>query len=301
MIESISDFYERIGRNDLAGQEYSKDKPYFNIHPSQCHIGQTSFSYRDFYKVALVLETGKLYYADKWIVVDRPALMFSTPMIPYAWEATGNKNGSGCYCIFNEAFVSQEERTEILAHTPLFDTSKERIYFLDESSLKNMQDLFSKIKMEMQSDYIQKLDALRCYLHILIHEAMQMKTTHTYTSHKNAAQRIVELFLMLLDRQFPIEIPQKPLQLKSAADYAKRLSIHVNHLNRVVKLTTGCTTSELINKRLIQESTDMLKHSSYSISEIARALGFEEISSFSKYIKKHTGSSPTEIRETHSK
>lgn len=61
MIESISDFYKRIGRTDLVDPAYSKEKPYFNIQPSQCQVGKVSFSYRDFYKVVLILETGKLY------------------------------------------------------------------------------------------------------------------------------------------------------------------------------------------------------------------------------------------------
>ena len=86
MIENLAEFYERIGRSDLAAEAYIKDKPYFTVQDSACRIGHVSFSYRDFYKVALVLETGKLYYADKWIMIDRPALMFSNPMIPYAWE-----------------------------------------------------------------------------------------------------------------------------------------------------------------------------------------------------------------------
>lgn len=72
MIENLSDFYKRIGRNDLADEAYIKDKPYFTMLQSTCRIGHVSFSYRDFYKIALVLETGKLYYADKWIMNDRP-------------------------------------------------------------------------------------------------------------------------------------------------------------------------------------------------------------------------------------
>ena len=44
------------------------------------------YNRRDFYKISLTLSTGTLYYADKGVVVDRPALIFSNPMVPYAWE-----------------------------------------------------------------------------------------------------------------------------------------------------------------------------------------------------------------------
>lgn len=296
MIESIPEFYRRIGRTDLVDPNYSKEKPYFNIQASKCQVGKVSFSYRDFYKVVLVLETGKLYYADKWIMVDRPALMFSNPLIPYAWEAMDNKRGTGCYCIFNESFITASEKMGSLSNTPLFDISKERIYFLDDESLKSIQGIFEKMKAEMTTDYSQKLDIMRCYLHLFIHEAMKMQATNKYVAHKNAAQRIAELFLTLLDRQFPIDIPRKTLALRTAIDYADRLSVHVNHLNRVVKSVTGRTTSDLINSRIVQEGVQILQHTTFSIAEIAFALGFEEPASFTNFIKKHTGASPTELR-----
>ncbi len=296
MIENLTEFYKRIGRSDLAAEAYVKEKPYFTVQESQCRIGHVSFSYRDFYKVALVLETGKLYYADKWILVDRPALLFSNPMIPYAWEASGNARGTGCFCIFNEAFIEASEKMGTLADTPLFNQSKERIYFLNDDVLERVTEIFEKMREESKTDYSQKLDILRCYVHLTVHEAMKAAPTSTYVPHKNAAQRIAELFLTLLDRQFPIEIPKKILRLKSATDFADRLSIHVNHLNRVVKATTGRTTSELINSRIAQEGTQLLQHSKLSISEIAYGLGFEELSSFSNFMKKRTGSSPTELR-----
>lgn len=123
MIESLAEFYERIKRSAEASQNaYQKGNEYFDIQPSVCHIGKTSFSYRDFYKVALVVHTGKLFYADKWIIVDRPAILFSTPLIPYAWEATGEGNhGSGHFCVFNDAFLQTGDRNNPMANTPLLD------------------------------------------------------------------------------------------------------------------------------------------------------------------------------------
>ena len=177
-------FYERIGRSDLAAEAYIKDKPYFTVQDSACRIGHVSFSYRDFYKVALVLETGKLYYADKWIMIDRPALMFSNPMIPYAWEAMGNAKGRGCFCIFNEAFIEASEKMGTLADTPLFNLSKERIYFLNDDVLKSVTEIFDKMRRELQTDYSQKLDILRCYVHLMVHEAMKAAPTSTYVPHK---------------------------------------------------------------------------------------------------------------------
>jgi len=294
MIESLSEFYERI--NNRGTVVINKGEEYLDVNESRCHIGKTSFSYRDFYKVALVLDIGKLYYADKWIMVDRPAILFSNPLIPYAWEAIKAGKERGIYGIFNEAFLKTGDRNSSLADTPLLDISKERIYFLDDNTVNNIKGLFLKMQEELKSDYAQKGDILRCYLHLLVHEAMKMQTTSTYIPQKNAGQRTAELFLALLERQFPLDIPYKSLSLKTANDYAERLSVHVNHLNRVVKSATGRTTTTLITNRILQEAVQLLQHTNYSVGEIAFALGFEEPASFSNFIKKHTDLSPSAHR-----
>lgn len=294
MIESITEFCKRIDRQIPIALK--KGEEYIDVQPSRCNVGKTSFSYRDFYKVALVMDIGKLYYADKWILVDRPAILFSNPLIPYAWEAISEGRGNGIYCIFNEAFLKTGDRNSSLAETPVLDISKERIYFLDDNTAANIYIIFKRMQDEMQSDYPHKADILRSYLHILVHEAMKTHLTNTYVPQKNAGQRTAELFLTLLERQFPIEIPEKILTLKTPNDYAERLSIHVNHLNRVVKTATGRTTSTLITSRIVQEAVQLLQHSQHSVSEIAFALGFEEPASFTNFIKKHTDLSPTAHR-----
>lgn len=295
MIESIADFYKWLRGQELPAR-VSKGNEFFDFQPSRCDVGKTHFSYRDFYKVALVLETGKLYYADKWIMIDRPAVLFSNPLVPYAWEAMGAERGNGCFCYFNETFIKGGSQDNPLTDTPLFDPSMERIYFPDDATLAAVTGLFKKIEEEFQSDYVLKADTIRCYLHLLVHETMKMAPVSHYVPHRNAAQRIAELFLTLLDRQFPVDIPGQTLVLRTAADYAARLSVHINHLNRVVKTSTGRTTSDFIASRIVQEAVQLLQHTTLSVGEIAFGLGFEEPASFSKFIKKHTGIPPIDHR-----
>ena len=297
MPETIPQFYKRIQCYDpKPAAVYSKEKEYFNLFFRQCTFGTVQFSYRDFYKVTLIMGTGKLYYADKWIFVDRPALLFSNPLVPYAWESVSEEQ-KGMFCIFNEQFVRTEEKNGSLANTPLFRLTGDKVFFLDEVQLANVQNIYARMQEELQSDYAGKPDILRCYLHLLIHTAVKMQDTNQYESHPNASQRIAELFLELLERQFPVDYPRTALILRTPADYANRLSVHVNHLNKAIKETTGKTTSELIAGRVIKEATQYLQHTNRSISEIAFSLGFESISYFSKFYRKHTDKSPTKVRE----
>lgn len=63
------------------------------------------------------------------------------------------------------------------------------------------------------------------------------------------------------------------------------------------KETVGKTTSQVIAERVLQEAQILLKHSAWSVSEIAYALGFSEATHFSNFFKKHTKMSPTKFRD----
>src|ERR1700738_3168059 len=105
---------------------------------------------------------------------------------------------------------------------------------------------------ELSSDYAYKYDRLRNYVLELIHYGQKLQpATALYPTH-NASARVSSLFIELLERQFPIESPHQKLNLRTAKDYAERLAIHVNHLNKVLKENTGKTTTELIFGRIIQ-------------------------------------------------
>lgn len=131
----------------------------------------------------------------------------------------------------------------------------------------------------------------------LIHSAMKMQPANiSVTQHSNASSRISSLFLELLERQFPIENARQRFGLRSAADFANQLTIHVNHLNRALKETTQKTTSEIIAERILQEAKILLKHTDWNISEIAYSLGFEEPTHFNNFFKKNIQLTPRQFR-----
>jgi AraC family transcriptional activator of pobA len=84
--------------------------------------------------------------------------------------------------------------------------------------------------------------------------------------------------------------------LRTPKDYADRLAIHVNHLNKVLKESTGSTTTKIISDRILQEAKIMLKNSDWTVSEISYSLGFEEVAHFSNFFKKRTAVTPLAFR-----
>ena len=257
-----------------------------------------SYSRKDFYKINLT--TGKFifHYADKSIETDDTFLFFGNPNIPYSCEAVSSKY-SGYTCIFTEDFLKLGERSEGLLQSPIFKIGGTPILKLEKEEKDFIIRVFERMLTEQANDYAFKDEVIRNYINLIIHEAVKMQPAVNQSKKANAAERITAVFLELLERQFPIESIERPLELKTAQDFARSLFVHVNYLNSSVKEVTGKSTTAHIADRIISEAKALLQHTTWSISEIAYALGFEYPTYFNNFFKKKTGEIPKSVRLAH--
>jgi len=257
-----------------------------------------SYSRKEFYKINLT--TGKFifHYADKSIETDDTFLFFGNPNIPYSCEAVSSKY-SGYTCIFTEDFLKLGERSEGLLQSPIFKIGGTPILKLEKEEKDFIIRVFERMLTEQANDYAFKDEVIRNYINLIIHEAVKMQPAVNQSKKANAAERITAVFLELLERQFPIESIERPLELKTAQDFARSLFVHVNYLNSSVKEVTGKSTTAHIADRIISEAKALLQHTTWSISEIAYALGFEYPTYFNNFFKKKTGEIPKSVRLAH--
>jgi len=102
------------------------------------------------------------------------------------------------------------------------------------------------------------------------------------------AQEGLEAFLALLE----IHV----FNHKKVAEYAAMMNLSAYQLNAITKETLGKTCSELINEHIILEAKRYLLATSNQVNQIADHLGYEDVSYFIRFFKKHTGSSPEAFR-----
>jgi len=252
------------------------------------------YSRKDFYKICLTTGKSIIHYADKSFDAEGTILFFGNPYIPYSWE-TISTSYVGYTCLFSEEFL-KSDRSESLQHSPLFKIGGTPILKITDQQREFLSTLFQKMIEEQQSDYAYKDDLIRNYINLIIHEALKLTPSENFDQHRNASSRITSVFLELLERQFPIEDTEKPLQLRTAQDYAKNMNVHANYLNRAVKEVTGKPTTVHISERIISEAKALLQHTDWNISDIAYALGFEYPTYFNNFFKKITGTNPKSLR-----
>ena len=253
------------------------------------------YSRKDFYKICLTTGKSIIHYADRSFETEGTVLFFGNPHIPYSWETVATSY-IGYTCLFSEDFLKQSNRSESLQHSPLFKIGGTPILKITDQQREFISTIFRKMIEEQETDYVYKDDLIRNYINLIIHEALKLQPSENYDQHKNAASRITSVFLELLERQFPIESTERPLQLKTAQDYAKNLNVHVNYLNRAVKEVTGKPTTAHISERIISEAKALLQHTDWNIADVAYALGFEYPTYFNNYFKRMTGINPKSHR-----
>jgi AraC family transcriptional regulator, transcriptional activator of pobA len=253
------------------------------------------YSRKDFYKICLTTGKSLIHYADRSYDMDGTILFFGNPHIPYSWE-TISTTYVGYTCLFSEEFLKQSERTESLQHSPFFKLGGTPILKITDNQRDFLSSIFIKMIEEQQTDYVYKDELIRNYISLIIHESLKLQPSVHFDKHKNASSRITTVFLELLERQFPIESIDRPLSLRTAQDYAKALSIHVNYLNKAVKEITGKSTTNHITDRIITEAKALLQHTEWNVADIAYSLGFDYPTYFNNFFKKVTGTNPKALR-----
>ncbi len=304
---SIKEFYKTMfgdtvyQHDNFLDNKNSNDLGHFNVfdtakfYYSGNKKSEMTYNRRLYYKISLIKGKNLVEYADKTVLIENQGILFATPSIPYRYTPQTQEQ-SGFFCVFTREFLTRSKTGLLIGELPIYQPNSDFVYQLNDEQYLEMEVIFRKMNAELSSDYEFKYDLLRNYVLELIHAGQKLKPMESIAATTNAATRISSLFIELLERQFPVEIDAHVIQLKTPVDFAKALGIHINHLNKVLKETTGRRTTEIINGRIAEEARILLKQTKWNVSEIAFALGFDEVAHFSNFFKKYTSLSPSKYR-----
>lgn len=300
---SLEEFYQSISNGtSLVPEGIGKELGHFNVFDTkELHQqlkeqkGGMPYNRRLYYKISLIEGRNKAEYADKVIDIEQYGLLFATPKVPYNYIPQDDHQG-GSFCIFSAEFINKSNAGIAVDELPIFQPSGIPVFELTEEEASNIRLIFAKMREELASDYVYKYDLIRTYVMELVHLGQKLQPASVLYPRHSASERVSSLFIELLERQFPIESNRQKIGLRTAKEYADQLSIHVNHLNKVLKENTGRTTTEVIRNRILQEAKILLKQTNWTVSEIAYCLGFEEVAHFSNFFRKHTELTPISFR-----
>ncbi|MGG9964783.1 AraC family transcriptional regulator [Ferruginibacter sp. SUN106] len=160
----------------------------------------------------------------------------------------------------------------------------------DRSRFKKLLSVLAYVFEEYKEKKEGYQDAIKANLDIFFIELVrQSKHPKIISNTVNSyAQERLEEFSALLELHITTH--------KQVAQYTQLMNLSPYQLNEITKATIGKTSSALINEHIILEAKRYLLATPNQIKDIADQLGYEDVSYFIRFFKKHTGYSPEAFR-----
>jgi AraC family transcriptional activator of pobA len=136
-----------------------------------------------------------------------------------------------------------------------------------------------------------------CFRHLLsillIHLERTFRQSLAAQQQERETYQLHQQFVTLLDAEFS--------RHHDVQFYADALQIPPVKLSRILNRTLGKATKQLIDERIVLEAQRYLQYADLSITEIALALGYNDVFHLSKTFKRVTGIAPQTFREQRQK
>ena len=132
-------------------------------------------------------------------------------------------------------------------------------------------------------------DIIRCFAYDLLSNITKHFSQSDGDDMLRQSDRIFRKFMLLLAENSNVN--------RSVKSYAYELCVSPKYLTSVCRKHSDSTASELIATSVMSRVKQLLLYSDLSIKEVAGEMGFDNLSFFGKYVKKHLGLSPNHYRK----
>ena len=148
------------------------------------------------------------------------------------------------------------------------------------------QLIYKLIELQLSNNVLSILESKRYMLEIF--EIILTK----YLPNNNKTSRVSALFNLInimIDRQTNQKFDLKKIALE--------VGYSPNYLSYIYREKFGMTPAQAHTELRIEKAKSYLTQDSLSVTEISDSLGFQSISEFSRYFKKHVGTAPQNYRK----
>ncbi|WP_299249483.1 AraC family transcriptional regulator [uncultured Aquimarina sp.] len=290
----IKDYYDFINFDCEVFEGFSVGR----LEDSAKNLPQVMPPYRKrFFKIMLILDGEidmKNNSEEKHL--ENNMLFFSGEGHIQSWESI--KPLSGFIIYFTSDFYSVvHKKNKLHSDFPFFTQNASMGIKITPEETAHLKNTCENIIQLSKQDLANKNDIFRSYLNILLLESNNLYEQKVGTSSvtQDSDTRILNQFNELIEKQYN---NNKENILKSVKEFANKMAIHPTHLNYVVKNLTGKTALQTIHNRRLLEAKSLLLQTSKTVSEIAYDLHFENPTHFVRFVKKKTGKTPVQFRNT---
>lgn len=225
----------------------------------------------------------KVGYSD--YKIGHGELLIIQPLKPFSIEQGSPQARGFIFRIKADGMIGTMGSHSLIFNLDILETWSRSKYIIEKQLSFFIKNIFERIHLEYTSG-AKNLMLVNAYSITLM---LELNGISKHLSETNSSA-------IDINHRFKKEVYNSLSSKLSIAEYAKRLSVTTNHLNKSIKLVTGESTTRLLSKIKLTEAKYLLFMANLTIIEIAYKLGFDDASYFSRFFKKHEGLSPLDYR-----
>ncbi|MEP6929965.1 MAG: helix-turn-helix transcriptional regulator [Flavobacterium sp.] len=179
--------------------------------------------------------------------------------------------------------------TDFCHYVSLRKASSQNYYSLDGNKFQRILSASNYIFDEFKNKRENYFEIITANLSLFFTELIREQNKSGLENKNLYTQERLDEFTALLETQI--------FAHKQVSDYAGMLNLTPYQLNSITKTSLNKTASELITEAIILESKRYLLATTNQVNQIAGYMGYEDVSYFIRFFKKHTGFSPETFRK----
>jgi len=253
----------------------------------------------DYFSFVLTKEGSGVYWLDdNKFPFDSQTIYFTNPGHLKSYEL--NESKDAFIITLSEKFLRENVHLEIYEEFPFLLAEIVPPKKLAQHDFEEFETLYSQILKEFKKESKYKNKILgNLFMVMLLKMKERFWSTYNPMEEGKRDSQIVKSFKRLLETEFKKVLSNNHNDHKLQVRYfAKKLNLHPNYLNSVMKSKTGRTVNDWISKQTLFAAKSLLINTPYSSKEIAYKLGFSESTHFSRFFKKNTEVSPNTFRRS---
>ncbi|MBL1222330.1 helix-turn-helix transcriptional regulator [Chryseobacterium sp. L7] len=250
----------------------------------------------DFYKISYKYsEHGKIGYGQGYYDFNEGGMMFTSPGQILSTDVDAE------YCGYTLLVHPDFLRTYPLAKTirkfGFFSYDTNEALHLSDQEKKVITGLLDQINNELNTaiDEVSQ-DVIISYIEVLLNYSNRFYKRQ-FITRKAVNSDLLSKMETVLEDYFN---QQQSLNngIPTVEFLASELHLSPHYLSDMLRNLTGQNAQQHIHEKLIEKAKEYLTATSFSVSEVAYALGFEHPQSFNKLFKKKTDKTPLSYRQS---
>lgn len=195
------------------------------------------------------------------------------------------------FLLVDSDFLLEYNPEKVWASKAFVFIKQNPVFHLSERGMAMVEYNFIQFRRRLAEPHLFQTDILGKQLQIFLLDLWEIFRSAIENVH-NADNSTSLLFTRFMNM-----LPSYSKTEREVAFYADKLCVSAKHLSEMVKKSSGQPASYWINGYSMQEIYTLLKRPDLSLAEIANLMNFYNPAHFTRFVKKQTGKSPSELRQ----